>query len=251
MPGGVLPGPDVRVDVFTIFPDLVDGFAGASLLGRARRRGLVDVRVHDLRTGAGDVHHSVDDAPFGGGPGMVLMPGPLFTVVEAVEPPRPLYLLGPGGRRFDQAMARDLAAGDGFSLLCGRYEGVDQRVRDHLVDGELSVGDYVLAGGEVAAMVVLEAVGRLVPGVMGNGASAGEESFADGLLEYPQYTRPARFRDWEVPEVLRSGDHGLVARWRRAAALARTRRERPDLIEARGGLSAEEEAILESFGLAP
>nr|MDP9453996.1 tRNA (guanosine(37)-N1)-methyltransferase TrmD [Actinomycetota bacterium] len=132
-----------------------------------------------------------------------------------------------------------------------RYEGVDQRVRDHLVDGELSVGDYVLAGGEVAAMVVLEAVGRLVPGVMGNGASAGEESFADGLLEYPQYTRPARFRDWEVPEVLRSGDHGLVARWRRAAALARTRRERPDLIEARGGLSAEEEAILESFGLAP
>ncbi len=251
MPGGVLPGPDVRVDVFTIFPDLVDGFAGASLLGRARRRGLLDVRVHDLRTGAGDVHHSVDDAPFGGGPGMVLMPGPLFTVVEAVEPPRPLYLLGPGGRRFDQAMARDLAAGDGFSLLCGRYEGVDQRVRDHLVDGELSVGDYVLAGGEVAAMVVLEAVGRLVPGVMGNGASAGEESFADGLLEYPQYTRPARFRDWEVPEVLRSGDHGLVARWRRAAALARTRRERPDLIEARGGLSAEEEAILESFGLAP
>ncbi len=251
MPGGVLPGPDVRVDVFTIFPDLVDGFAGASLLGRARRRGLLDVRVHDLRTGAGDAHHSVDDAPFGGGPGMVLMPGPLFTVVEAVEPPRPLYLLGPGGRRFDQAMARDLAAGDGFSLLCGRYEGVDQRVRDHLVDGELSVGDYVLAGGEVAAMVVLEAVGRLVPGVMGNGASAGEESFADGLLEYPQYTRPARFRDWEVPEVLRSGDHGLVARWRRAAALARTRRERPDLIEARGGLSAEEEAILESFGLAP
>ncbi len=251
MLGGVLPGPDVRVDVFTIFPDLVAGFAGASLLGRARRRGLLDVRVHDLRTGAGDVHHSVDDAPFGGGPGMVLMPGPLFTVVEAVEPPRPLYLLGPGGRRFDQAMARDLAAGDGFSLLCGRYEGVDQRVRDHLVDGELSVGDYVLAGGEVAAMVVLEAVGRLVPGVMGNGASAGEESFADGLLEYPQYTRPARFRDWEVPEVLRSGDHGLVARWRRAAALARTRRERPDLIEARGGLSAEEEAILESFGLAP
>jgi tRNA (guanine37-N1)-methyltransferase len=180
---------------------------------------------------------------------MVLMPEPLFGAVEAVQPPRPLYLLGPGGRRLDQAFAGELAALEGFSLLCGRYEGVDARVRDHLVDGELSVGDYVLAGGEVAAMVVLEAVGRLVPGVMGNDASAGDESFADGLLEYPQYTRPAAFRGWEVPEVLRSGDHGRVARWRRAQALARTAAERPDLLAARGGLTDEERALLEDHGL--
>ncbi|MDP8953558.1 MAG: tRNA (guanosine(37)-N1)-methyltransferase TrmD [Actinomycetota bacterium] len=241
----------MRIDVFTIFPELILGFSGTSLLGRASARGLLDVRVHDLRRGADDVHRSVDDAPFGGGPGMVLTPGPAFAVVESVDPPRPLYLLGPGGRRLDQSLVRDLADGDGFSLLCGRYEGVDERVRTHLVDGELSVGDYVLAGGEVAAMVVMEAVGRLVPGVMGNEASASEESFAGGLLEYPQYTRPAEFRTWSVPEVLRSGDHGRVARWRRAASLARTLRQRPDLIEARGGLTPEEEALLESFDLIP
>src|SRR5215210_4356464 len=192
----------MRVDVFTIFPDLVETWAGASLLGKARQRGLLEVRVHDLRSAATDPHRSVDDAPFGGGPGMVLMAEPLFGAVESVDPPRPLYLLGPGGRRFDQAVAGELAASPGFSLLCGRYEGVDERVREHLVDDELSVGDYVLAGGEVAALVVLEAVGRLVPGVMGNDASADEESFADGLLEYPQYTRPASFRSWDVPEVL-------------------------------------------------
>src|SRR3954463_15467479 len=206
----------MRVDVFTIFPDLVEAFAGASLLGKARGSGLVDVRIHDLRSTTQDAHRSVDDAPFGGGAGMVLMPEPIFACVEAVDPPRPLFLLGPGGRRFDQAMARELGAGDGFSLLCGRYEGVDARVRDHLVDDELSIGDFVLAGGEVAAMVGLEAVGRLVPGVMGNEASADEESFADGLLEYPQYTRPASFRDWEVPEILRSGDHARITAWRRA-----------------------------------
>ncbi|MDP9021072.1 MAG: tRNA (guanosine(37)-N1)-methyltransferase TrmD [Actinomycetota bacterium] len=241
----------MRIDVFTIFPHLVTYFAGASLLGRATARGVLDVRVHDLRSAATDPHRSVDDAPFGGGAGMVLMPEPVFAAVEAVDPPRPLYLLGPGGRRLDQALARELAAGEGFSLLCGRYEGVDDRVRDHLVDGELSVGDYVLSGGEVAAMVVLEVVGRLVPGVMGNAASAGEESFSDGLLEYPQYTRPARFRSWEVPDVLRSGDHGRIARWRRAMALARTLRERPDLVQARGGLTADERVLLESFGLLP
>ena len=236
----------MQIHVFTIFPEMVEGFAGLSLLGKAREKGVLDIRVHDLRAAATDVHRSVDDSPFGGGAGMVLLPEPLFASVEAVEPPRPLYLLGPGGRRFDQAVARELAASpDGFSLLCGRYEGVDARVREHLVDGELSVGDYVLAGGEVAAMVVLEAVGRLVPGVMGNDTSADDESFADGLLEYPHYTRPAEFRGWAVPEVLRSGDHAKVARWRRAQALARTITERPDLIEARGGLSDEERALLE------
>ena len=156
-----------------------------------------------------------------------MMPEPLFAAVEAVQPARPLLLLSASGPRFDQARARELAAGDGFSLLCGRYEGVDQRVADHCCDGELSVGDYVLAGGEAAALVVIEAVTRLVPGVMGNEASSAEESFgaADGggLVEYPQYTRPAAFRDWEVPEVLRSGDHARIARWRRAQALRRTR----------------------------
>jgi tRNA (guanine37-N1)-methyltransferase len=241
----------MRIDVFTLFPELVEGFAGASLLGRARQTGLLDVRVHDLRMAATDVHRTVDDAPFGGGAGMVLMPEPVFAAVEAVDPPRPLFLLGPGGRRLDQALARELAEGAGFSLLCGRYEGVDARVGDHLVDGELSIGDFVLAGGEVAAAVVLEAVGRLVPGVMGNDSSATEESFSDGLLEYPQYTRPATFRGWTVPEVLRSGDHAKVAAWRRAQALERTRRRRPDLLAARGGLTEEEQALLERHGFDP
>jgi tRNA (guanine37-N1)-methyltransferase len=237
----------VRIDVFTIFPDMVEGFAAQSLLGKARARSLVDVRVHDLRAHTQDPHRSVDDSPFGGGAGMVLMPEPLFATVEAVDPPRPLLLLGPGGRTLDQAYARELATGGGFSLLCGRYEGVDERVREHLVDSEISIGDYVLSGGEVGAMVILEAVTRLVPGVMGNAASADEESFSDGLLEYPHYTRPAEFRGWEVPEVLRSGDHGRVARWRRAKALARTLQDRPDLIEARGGLTAEDERLLAEF----
>jgi tRNA (guanine37-N1)-methyltransferase len=168
---------------------------------------------------------------------MVLTPEPLFRSVESVpDLPRPLYLLAPGGRRFDQGVAAELAASaqsaaGGFSLLCGRYEGIDQRVADHLVDGELSVGDYVLAGGELAALVVVEAVARLLPDVLGNEESARDESFTDGLLEYPQYTRPAEFRGWAVPEVLRSGDHGAVAAWRRSQALLRTAEQRPDLIE--------------------
>jgi tRNA (guanine37-N1)-methyltransferase len=235
----------MRIDVFTIFPALVADFAGQSLLGKAQERGLLDLRTHDLRDGATDVHRSVDDTPFGGGAGMVLSPEPIFTVVEAVQPPRPLLLLGPGGRRFDQDYAEELAGLDGgFSLLCGRYEGVDERVHQHLVDGEVSIGDVVLAGGEVGALVILEAVGRLLPGVMGNDASAGDESFSHGLLEYPQYTRPAEFRGWEVPEVLRSGDHARIDRWRRAQALARTLERRPDLIEARGGLTDAEQALL-------
>ena len=237
----------MRIDVLTIFPDMVGGFADQSLLGRARRNGLIDLRVHDLRDATTDNHRTVDDTPFGGGAGMVLMAEPIFATVEAVAPPRPLLLLGPSGRRLDQAYAHELAALDGFSLLCGRYEGVDERVRAHLVDGEISVGDYVLAGGEVAAMVILEAVGRLVPGVMGNDTSADDESFADGLLEYPQYTKPAELRGWSVPEVLRSGDHGKVARWRRAQSLRRTLEHRPDLIDARGGLTPDEQRLLDDL----
>ncbi len=238
----------MRIDIFTALPQILEAPLSASLLGRARERGLVDVRVHDIRDHTTDRHRSVDDSPFGGGAGMVLSPEPVFRAVEAVEPQRPLFLLDPGGRRFDQDVAVELAGGPGFSLLCGRYEGVDERVRRHLVDGELSIGDFVLAGGEAAAFVIVEAVTRLVPGVMGNDASAGEESFVDGLLEHPQYTRPADFRGWMVPQVLRSGDHARVARWRRAVALARTVARRPDLIEARGGLSAEEKALLEVLG---
>jgi tRNA (guanine37-N1)-methyltransferase len=177
---------------------------------------------------------------------MVLMAEPVFRAVEqAADVPRPLLLLAPAGRRFDQSAAEELAAlPGGFSLLCGRYEGVDQRVSDHLVDGELSVGDFVLAGGELAALVVVEAVVRLLPGVLGNEQSVGDESFTAGVLEYPQYTRPASFRGWPVPAVLRSGDHGKVDRWRRAQALSRTLRRRPDLISARGGLSPDEVRLL-------
>ena len=239
----------MRIDVFTCLPQLLEPVLSGSLLGRAREAGVLDVRVHDLRDYTTDRHRSVDDTPFGGGPGMVLAPEPIFRAVESVDPPRPLFLLAPGGRRFDQAMASELAAGAGFSLLCGRYEGVDERVREHLADDELSIGDYVLAGGEAAAFVVVEAVTRLVPGVMGNEESAEDESFRHGLLEYPQYTRPAEFRGWEVPEILRSGDHGRVERWRRALALARTVERRSDLVAARGGLSDEEWALLQEFGL--
>ncbi len=237
----------MRIDVLTIMPDLVTAFAGTSLMGKARDKGLLDLRVHDVRERTTDVHRTVDDSPFGGGAGMVLMAEPIFRTVEEVEPPRPLYLLGPGGRTLTQGLAEELASTDGFSLLCGRYEGVDDRVREHLCDGELSVGDYVLNGGEVAAMVVVEAVARLVPGVMGNAESAAEESFSTGLLEHPQFTRPAEFRGWEVPPVLRSGDHAAVARWRRAQALLRTLRLRPDLIEAAGGLTAEDRNVLEEW----
>lgn len=240
----------MRIDVFTIFPDIIDSYTSASILGRAQAGGHLDVRSHDLRDGADDNHRSVDDSPFGGGAGMVMKPAPIFAMVERIEPPRPLLYLSPTGRKFDQSYAAELSALDGgFSLLCGRYEGIDERVREHLVDGEISVGDYVLAGGELGALVVIEAVARLVPGVLGNEESAQDESFANGLLEYPHYTRPAEFRGWNVPEALRSGDHGLVDRWRIAHSVDRTRRSRPDLIEARGGLTAEERSLLAEFGL--
>jgi tRNA (guanine37-N1)-methyltransferase len=236
----------VRVDVFTIFPEWFAGPLDTSLLGRARAEGRLDVRVHDLRDHATDRHRSVDDTPFGGGAGLVMAPKPIFAAVDAADPPRPLLLLSASGRPFDQTYAAELAAGEGFSLLCGRYEGVDQRVADHLCDGELSVGDYVLAGGEPGAAIVIDAVARLVPGVMGNEASGTDESFVAGRLEYPQYTRPAEFRGHAVPEVLLSGDHARVARWRRAAALRRTLRRRPDLLEP-AALTPEDEALLREF----
>lgn len=242
----------MRIDVFTLFPQLVDNFCSESLLGRARNEKLVDVRSHDLREHTTDVHHSVDDAPFGGGAGMVLRAEPVFESFEKSGAPRPLLLLSPGGRPFDQAFANKLASLEGFSLLCGRYEGVDHRIREHLVDEEVSVGDVVLAGGEVGACLIIEAVTRLMPGVMGNAMSPITESFgASGLLEEPHYTRPAEFRGWQVPEVLRNGNHAQIERWRRAQALHRTLAKRPDLVELRGGITKDEQRLLEEFPPSP
>jgi tRNA (guanine37-N1)-methyltransferase len=245
----------VRIVVFSLFPDAITSYCATSILGRAQESGALDVQVHDLREGALDARRTVDDSPFGGGPGMVLMPEPVFRAVEAVEDgalPRPLLLLAPGGRRFTQAVAAELAAlPGGFSLVCGRYEGVDQRVSDHLVDGELSVGDFVLAGGELGALVVIETVARLLPEVLGNEDSALDESFSGGLIEYPQYTRPAEFRGWEVPAVLRSGDHAAVAAWRRTQSLLRTAARRPDLLEhllLEGGLTDDDVRSLVAQG---
>jgi len=242
----------MRIDVFTLFPQLVDNFCSESLLGRARNEKLVDVRSHDLREHTTDVHHSVDDAPFGGGAGMVLRAEPVFESFEKSGAPRPLLLLSPGGKPFDQAFANKLASLEGFSLLCGRYEGVDHRIREHLVDEEVSVGDVVLAGGEVGACLIIEAVTRLLPGVMGNAMSPVTESFgASGLLEEPHYTRPVEFRGWQVPEVLRNGNHAQIERWRRAQALHRTLAKRPDLVELRGGITKDEQRLLEEFPPSP
>ena len=234
----------MRVDIVTIFPGFFDSPLAAGLLGKAGERGLVEVRRHDLRAWTHDRHRSVDDAPFGGGAGMVMTPAPWFEALDALlaEGPARVILLAPDGARFDQRAAARLAREPRLVLCCGRYEGVDERVRTR-ADEVLSIGDVVLAGGETAALVVLDAVARLVPGVMGNAASATDESFAAGLLEYPQYTRPAVYRGLEVPAVLRSGDHGAVARWRRRAALERTRRLRPDLL-AGAELSDEERELL-------
>ncbi len=237
----------MRIDVLTIFPDFVQTAVGVGVIGRGATSGVLDLRVHDLRRETTDVHQTVDAAPFGGGAGMVLKPEPVFNLIDAVEPPRPLIYMGPAGRPLTQAVAQELSELDGFSLLCGRYEGVDQRILDHAVDDVISIGDVVLAGGEVAALTVIEAVGRLVPGVLGNASSTSDESFSDGLLEYPQYTRPAEFRGWDVPAVLTSGDHARVERWRRAQALRLTLDRRMDLIEARGGLSDADQDLLLEF----
>jgi tRNA (guanine37-N1)-methyltransferase len=221
----------VRIDVFTIFPGIFEGPVRESLLGRAIGEGLLDVRVHDLREWSEDRHRMVDDTAYGGGPGMVMKPEPFFAAVESLDPDRGrVLLLSPAGRRLDQAFVRELAGEEHLTLLCGRYEGVDERVVEGLPAEEVSIGDYVLAGGEVPALVVVEAVTRLVPGVIGKEESHERDSFAEpGLLDHPQYTRPAEFRGMAVPEVLLSGDHGAIDRWRHEAAREKTRRNRPDL----------------------
>jgi tRNA (guanine37-N1)-methyltransferase len=221
----------MRIDVVTLFPELFDAPLRTSLLGKAIEVGRIQVAVRDLREHGLGKHRSVDDEPYGGGAGMVMRPEPLFAAVEAVrEEGSHVVLLSPRGTRFDHALATRLAALKHLILVCGRYEGVDQRVADHLADEEVSIGDYVLAGGEVAALVVIEAVARLVPGVVGNPESLRAESHAAGLLEYPQYTRPAEFRGWRVPEILVSGDHGAIERWRSQQAEELTRERRPDLL---------------------
>ena len=238
----------VRVDVITLFPDAIRDYASTSILGRARERAVWDLVVHDLRDATTDVHRTVDDTPFGGGAGMVLRAEPIIATIESIpDLARPVIALSPSGRVFDQDVARELSQLGGFTLLCGRYEGFDQRALDVAVDDELSLGDFVLAGGELAALCVIEAVVRLLPGALGNDESSVEESFGEGLLEYPHYTKPADVRGRRVPEVLLSGDHGKIARWRRAQALRRTLARRADLIERRGGLSAADEAILAEF----
>jgi tRNA (guanine37-N1)-methyltransferase len=238
----------VRIDVLTLFPDAVTGYASTSVLGRAAERGVVELFVHDFRNAATDVHRSVDDTPYGGGAGMVLRAEPIIATVESTpELARPVIALTPSGRVFTHDVAMELAGLGGFTLLCGRYEGFDQRALDLVVDDEISLGDFVLAGGELAALCVIESVARLLPGGLGNDESSSEESFSDGLLEYPQYTKPAEVRGRAVPEVLLSGDHARIARWRYAQALRRTAARRPDLIARRGGLSALDEAILAEF----
>lgn len=235
----------MRIDILTIFPSLINSFVNESLIGKAQESGRLEISALDIREGASGVHKAVDDTPFGGGPGMVLKPDPIFNVVENKNPPRPLYLLSPAGEPFSHSKAKELSKLDGFSLLCGRYEGVDQRVRDHLIDGEISLGDFVLAGGEIAALAVVETVTRLIPGVMGNIKSAASESFTQGLLEYPQYTRPWDFEGLTPPDILRSGNHEEIELWRKAKALEITLSNRPDLIEKRGGLTDQEQSLLE------
>jgi len=223
----------MRFEVFTLFPEMFEAVMAESILKRAQEAGLLEVVRHDIRAYTSDKHHVVDDTPYGGGGGMVLKPEPIFRAVESVlgpSPDCPVILLTPQGRLFDQRVAAELATCERLALICGRYEGVDERVREHLATDELSIGDYVLTGGELPAMVIIDAVARLVPGVLGARWAAEEDSHASGLLEGPHYTRPAEYRGWPVPAVLLSGDHARIERWRRQQAVRRTRERRPDLL---------------------
>ena len=223
---------DMRFDVFTLFPEVFLPYLNSSILQRASASGLLDVALHNIRDWTTDRHHTTDDAPFGGGGGMVMKPEPVFSAVEAVlgtPPACPVILLTPQGRLFTQDIAFELAARPRMALLCGHYEGIDERIRQHLVTDEISIGDYVLTGGELPALILIDAVTRLMPGVLGDPTGAVDDSHASGLLEYPHYTRPAEYRGWRVPDVLLSGNHAEIAKWRRQQSLLRTRLRRPDL----------------------
>ena len=245
----------MQIDVLTIFPQMFDVPFGFGIFRRAIDQNLVSVNVHNIRDYTHDKHHTVDDYPYGGGPGMMFKPGPVFEAVEAVKAriPRepgavepPVILLTPQGRLFNQQIAMELSEYPHLIFICGHYEGIDERVVEHLVTDEISIGDYVLTGGELPAMVVIDAVMRLLPGVLGSEDSAQEDSHVNGLLEYPQYTRPAVFRDWSVPEVLLSGNHARIARWRRQQIIRRTQERRPELF-AKSKVSQEEKQMVKQF----
>jgi tRNA (guanine37-N1)-methyltransferase len=227
----------MRIDILTLFPTIAAAPLGESMIGKAQQRGLVTIQTHNLRDWARDKHRTTDDAPYGGSQGMVMKCEPIFAAIEELkgsdaESPARVILMTPGGRRFDQALATQYARpGSHLILLCGHYEGIDQRVIDHLVDDEISIGDYVLTNGALAAAVIVDAVARLLPGVLGDANSAPDDSFASGLIEGPQYTRPVEFRGWRVPDILLSGNHGAIAKWRREQAMEKTRRLRPDLLQ--------------------
>jgi len=220
----------MHFDIFTLFPEMFQGPFTESILKRAQERGLLSIALHNIRDATTDKHHVVDDYPYGGGAGMVMKPDPIFAAVESIHQGGPIILLTPQGRPFTQQIARELSQQERITLLCGHYEGIDERVRQHLVTDELSIGDYVLTGGELAAMIIVDATSRLLPGVLGGEASILEESHSSGLLEYPHYTRPPEFRGWRVPDVLLSGNHAEIAKWRRKESIKRTRARRPDLL---------------------
>jgi tRNA (guanine37-N1)-methyltransferase len=224
----------MHFDVFTLFPEMFSAYLDESILKRAREAALLRVDLHNIRDYTTDKHHTTDDVPYGGGGGMVMKPEPIFAAVEGVlgaPPACPVILLTPQGRRFTQKVAEELVQQERLALLCGRYEGVDERVRQHLVTDEISIGDYVLTGGELPALVMIDAITRLIPGVLGDPEAAQKDSHASGLLEYPHYTRPPEFRSWEVPEVLRSGNHAEIERWRQEQARERTQQRRPDMLD--------------------
>ena len=224
----------MQFDIFTLLPEVFPAYLDTSILKRARERGLIDVRVHNIRDYTHDRHHTTDDTPYGGGGGMVMKPGPVFEAVESAlgaDPVCPVIMLTPQGRVFDQRVAQELSQHKRIALICGRYEGIDERIREHLVTDEISIGDYVLTGGELPALLIVDAVSRLLPDVLGDPTGAEDDSHASGLLEYPHYTRPPEFRGWTVPDVLLSGDHAKIDKWRRQQSLLRTLKKRPDLLE--------------------
>ena len=257
----------MQFEVFTLLPELFPPYLESSILKRASQRGLIEVRIHNIRDYTHDRHHTTDDTPYGGGGGMVMKPEPMFEAIESVlgfdstqnqlppfdqaqDKPIPVILLTPQGRVFTQRVAEELAAYGRIALLCGRYEGVDERIREHLVTDEISIGDYVLTGGELPALIIIDAVSRLIPDVLGDPTGAEDDSHSMGLLEYPHYTRPPEFRGWKVPDVLLSGDHAKIEKWRREQALLRTFNKRPDMLE-KAELSEEDRKFIEKLKAHP